>query len=153
MIKQLGEFNLVSYDSKNKKHTEFKYYLLNDELFKQYFGDFFIKKSDEIFDESSNLEVKKAYLIEDRELIVGMIRLFSYHETGFVTLQYAVSPEYRKQGYGTKILKEISNYLFSNGIKCIDLDINKNNIGSIICAENCNYEKYEEKYRIVNKSI
>lgn len=110
--------------------------MLKDDDFRRYFGDFFIKNEDLIFDSSDSFEVGKAYLIIEEDQIIGLIRIFSYHEDGYINLQYAVSPSLRNKNYGTKILKEISHYFLKNGIKCIDLDIDKTNIGSIKCAIN-----------------
>ena len=77
-----------------------------------------------------------------------MIRIFSYHEAGYINLQYAICPSLRNKNYGTKILKEVSHYFLANGIKCIELDIDKTNIGSIKCAINVGFEKENEKYRL-----
>ncbi|MDD3452928.1 MAG: GNAT family N-acetyltransferase [Bacilli bacterium] len=148
MFKKLNDLNLIDYDDDNIKHKKFKNLLLSDLDFRNYFGDFFIKNSDNIFSSSEDLEVNKAYLLMDKDMIVGMIRIFSYHEAGFINLQYAVNPELRNLGYGTKILKEITKYFFENNIKCIDLNIDKNNIGSIKCAKNIGFEIKDEKYRL-----
>lgn len=76
-----------------------------------------------------------------------MIRVFKQTFNGTIDLQYAVAKEYRRSGYGTKILKEISNYFINNiEITCITLDIDKNNIGSIKCATNLGYTQDKEKY-------
>lgn len=148
MDKKIGDFELVSYDNMNVEHVKFKNELTKDQDFKNYFGTFFAKNIDDIFASANELEVNKAFLLLDDEKIIGMIRIFSYHEAGFLNLQYAINPLYRNQKYGTRILKEISNYLFENGVKVIDLNIDKSNIGSIKCATKVGYEQYEEKYRL-----
>lgn len=148
MEKNLDTLSIVSYDDNIQEHRNFKRELLTDEEFKKYFGEMFIKKADDIFTSSNDLEVKKAYLVKDFDEIVGMIRIFSYHESGVVNIQYAVRPSVRKQGYGSRILKEISNFLIQNNITCIEGNIDKNNIGSLKIATSLGYEKEEDKFRL-----
>ena len=150
---KLDSLIISSYDRTNKNHLNFKLGLYNDEMFINYFGQFFLKKIDEIFDNSNELEVNKAYLIEDNENVVGMIRIFKKSFNGVIELQYLVSKNYRNSGYGTKILKEVSNYLIStNDVTCIKLDIDKTNKGSIVCATKVGYNK-EDNYYSVKKSL
>lgn len=149
MEKNIGKLVITSYDTNNNSHREFKNSLINDLEFKKYFGEFFLKRIDDIFTNSDSLEVDKAYIVLENDKIIGMIRIFSYHQLGFLNIQYAVNPEYRNQGYGKKILKEVSNYfLNNNNIKCISLDIDKNNIGSIKCALDAGYIFEENKYKL-----
>lgn len=152
MTIKLDKLILQSYDNKNEQHRNFKYSILRDESFNKFFGQMFIKNSDEYFKETDNLEVKKIYLIQDEENIIGMIRLFDKNNFDIINLQYAVAPEFRNMGYGKKILKEISEY-FKN--YTIDLDINKNNIPSINCAIDSgftNYKQENEEIRYRRKS-
>lgn len=142
MTIKLNELVLQSYDRKNEKHRNFKNSILLDESFIKFFGQMFIKNSDEYFEETANIELKKIYLIQDKEDIVGMIRLFDKNNFNMINLQYAVSPYFRNMGYGKKILKEISEY-FKKYI--INLDINKNNIASINCAEKNGYIEYKKE--------
>lgn len=154
MRENIDRLSIVSYDAKNIKHKEFKKELLKDEEFKKYFGNFFLSRIDDIFTGSNTLEVGKAYLVEEKEEVIGMIRIFSYHEAGFINIQYAVGKEYRNQGYGKELLKEISKYFLNKDIKRISLDIDKNNIGSIKCALDAGYEKENNSYvlRRTNKN-
>ncbi|MBD9085238.1 GNAT family N-acetyltransferase [bacterium] len=148
MEQELNTLKLVSYNDQNMEHRKFKRELLNDTLFQEYFGQMFIKKSDDIFQTTDKIEIKKAYLVEDNGQIVGMIRLFSYHESGVVNIQYAVRPCMRRKGYGTKILREFSDFLIKNNIHCIEGDIDKNNIGSIKIATDLEFRKENDKYRL-----
>lgn len=137
---ELEKFKLVSYDSKNETHRNCKYKFLKDEQFVKFFGQFFIKNSDEYFSDSNELEIKKVYFIEEEEKIIGLVRFFDIKESGIVDLQYAVNPEYRGLGYGNILLKEVTEYLLNNN-KLIRLDIDKNNLNSIKCAIRNNYEE------------
>lgn len=92
--------------------------------------------------------MKKVYFIKDNDQIIGLVRFFSYHELGFVNIQYAVLPDYRRQGYGKKIVKELTNYLMKNyDIKCIEADIDKNNVGSIKTVLSVGYQNENGKYK------
>lgn len=143
---QLDTLVLKSYDSNNNKHTKFKNTLEYDEEFVKYFGNFFIKNINDIFSPSDTLEVNNAYILEDNEEVIGMIRIFNKTFNGVIDLQYAVSRDYRKSGYGKKILKEMSNYFINNkDINCIKLDIDKNNLGSISCATSLGYIKEDRE--------
>lgn len=148
MEKNIGKLVITSYDANNSSHRKFKESLINDLEFKKYFGQFFLKRIDDIFSNSNSLQVDKAYLILENDKIIGMIRIYSYHQLGFLNIQYAVNPQYRNQGYGKKILKEVSNYFLNDNIKCISLDIDKNNIGSIKCALDAGYTFEEDKYKL-----
>lgn len=136
----LSKLKIVSYDSTNEIHRKCKYDFLKDEQFIKFFGQFFVKNSDEYFKNSTELEIKKIYYIVFKEEIIGLIRLFDIRENGMIDLQYAVSPEYRGLGYGNLLLKEVTDYLLKNN-KSIRLDINKNNANSIKCALKNSYEQ------------
>lgn len=57
-----------------------------------------------------------------------------------VSLYYAISKEYRNQGYATKLVEEITNYLIQNNIAdMIILTIDNQNIASITVAEKLNF--------------
>lgn len=148
MRKKIGNLSVVSYDDTLFEHKKLKRDFLRDPLFIEYFGLMFLKKSDEIFTNSDHFELKKIYLIEDVNQLVGLIRFYHYHESGYLTIQYAVHPAFRKQGYGLKILKEISTFLLENHISCIEGEIDKNNIGSIKIATSLGFSFEDGKYRL-----
>ena len=70
------------------------------------------------------------------------------------SLYYIITQEFRGQGYGTILLKEISNYLLQN-IDMIILSIDKTNIASRKIAEKVNfkieYENSEDEEIIYTK--
>jgi len=147
MTLELESLVLKSYDRTNKKHLNFKNGLNYDLLFIKFFGQFFLKNIDEIFVSSIELEINKAYIIEENDDVVGMIRIFKKNFNKEITLQYAVAEDYRNKGYGKKILKEISDYFMTvKDISCIKLDIDKNNLASIDCAEKVGYEFNNDAY-------
>ena len=147
MKKKIGNFDLVSYDPINSEHFNLKLELRNDPNFKKYFGEFFLKNIDDIFAPSNDLEVGKAYVVLEKNQVIGMIRIFSCHSAGYMEIQYAIRPILRNQGYGSKVLKELTQYFLDNEMVCISLDIDKNNVASIKCALNNGYAFEDNKYR------
>lgn len=88
------------------------------------------------------------YWVTDENNIIGLVRIFSYHQLGYVNIQYAVLPDYRNLGYGKRILQEFSNYLMmQENIVCVEGEIDKSNIGSIKVATQIGYEQENNKYR------
>lgn len=151
MNEQIGTLKIVNYDHKNIEHIRSKRELENDQSMKDYFGEFFIRNIESIFEnaDESTLEIKKGYFVQDEDHIIGFIRVFSKHLCGRLELQYGVLPQFRKQGYGTKILKEMKEYIYNHydDVSYIDLDIDKQNIGSQKCAEEAGFNKENNKYR------
>lgn len=128
-----------------------KYLLLADQEFKKYFGEFFIKNEEQYFETTNDVQIKKVFWVcdtENNDEIVGMVRIYSYHEAGYISIQYAVLPDYRKQGYGKLILKELSEFLLQNkDIRCIEGDIDKTNLGSIKVATSLGFKEENGKYK------
>ena len=147
MEKTIENFKLVSYDKKNDEHYQLISALKHDPLFNKYFGPFFMKKMDDILISSDELEIGKIYIVEEHNITIGIVRLYAYHEAGFIELQIAVKPSLRNHNYGSRIIKELTTYLFNNGIKCVSLDIDKRNIASIKCALNNGFKLENDKYR------
>ena len=148
MQQKLENLTLVSYDDENIEHRRFKRQLLNDEEFKQQFGDMFIKKADEIFQESEKIELKKAYLLLNENDVVGMIRIFNYHESGMIMFQYAVRPKYRNQGYSQMIIKEFTDFLLENNISCVKVEINDDDIGNIEYITSLGFKEDQKIYKL-----
>ena len=148
MEQKLETLTMISFDSNNIMHHKAKREFLLDSDFRKYFGEMFLKNEEEYFANSNGIELKKIYFIQDENQIIGLIRFFSYHELGFVNIQYAVLPDFRKQGYGKKIVREITHYLMNNGsIKCIETDIDKSNIESIKTVLSAGYQNENGKYK------
>lgn len=63
MEQKLETLKLISFDKNNLEHNVAKRKLLNDDEFKKYFGEFFIKDADNYFNNSDKIELKKVYLI------------------------------------------------------------------------------------------
>lgn len=148
MEQKLETLSMISFDNDNIMHNKVKREFLFDSDFRKYFGEMFLKDEEKYFKNSDHIELKKVYFIKDNDQIIGLVRFFSYHELGFVNIQYAVLPDYRRQGYGKKIVKELTNYLMKNyDIKCIEADIDKNNVGSIKTVLSVGYQNENGKYK------
>lgn len=146
MVIKLQKFDLIRYDE--QKHKK-----LNEE-FKS--GD---SLSEYIHQISERLESSKyndktiyqsAFVVECNEIPIGYLYI-SNKINDEVFLEYSILKEYRKKGYGSELLNEITNYLFECcNIKNIRLDIDPSNKNSILLASNCGYYFDEEEYETRN---
>lgn len=137
---------ITEYCSNDKEKYHFIKDVSEDKLIKKYVSN----NMDEWLEDSEGLDkiyVGPAYIIEDKEKLVGFIRLSSLNKDGVLDLHYATHPVYRKQNYGTKILLEVSKYIFKNilSINKIELHIKEINIGSIKCAKKAKF-KFDREY-------
>ncbi|GIW67060.1 MAG: hypothetical protein KatS3mg096_561 [Candidatus Parcubacteria bacterium] len=69
------------------------------------------------------------YLIKFRKQIVGLVHLFLKKSSADLFLIY-ILPEFRKQGFGTSVLKKIFKKLKNKNIKKLKIEIYKNNKAS-----------------------
>lgn len=53
----------------------------------------------------------------------------------------AVLPEYRREGFGSLILSELTKKAVENGCFEINLEVNENNLGAVLLYEKCGFEK------------
>lgn len=90
---------------------------------------------------SQELKIGPAYIIADDRKLVGLIRLAFMDSNGILNLHYAVHPSYRREHYGTKILREVPDYLLKNftDINTIELYIKEINQNSRKCASNAGF--------------
>lgn len=131
---QLESFNLKKFDSNNVKQKEFMKTMFSNE-------------SDEIYSylgHMDKLEDENAYLVYNNE--DHMIGYFSMSQPVInqmnllsTSLYYAIHPFFRRQGYATKFLQEISEALLEQ-VDMIVLMIDQKNIASIQVAKNAHYQ-------------
>ena len=89
---------------------------------------------------------QSAFVVEEEQIPIGYLYISNVSRDE-VFLEYGVLKNFRKKGYATRIIKEISDYLFENyNIKNIRLDIDPSNIGSIATAKSCGFYLDEEEY-------
>ena len=135
---KLKTLNITTFNEFDKRKIRFVSDIKEDPLVKYFVS----KRIDAYFEESKDdeeLVINNAYIITDNKKPVGFIRLARLNHIGELELHYGVSPNFRKKGYGTKILEEVGDYLLKRDVNKIKLDIKENNKGSIRCAEKANY--------------
>ncbi len=133
----LETLSILNYDKSDKQY-KFAQELSNDEMISRYVPcnvKAFILGSQE----DDDLRVSSAYIIADKNKLIGFIHIFSSFNKLY-TLNYGVHPNYRNQGYGTKILKEVSDYTLSEKNKGVRISISKTNEYSIKAALAAGYE-------------
>lgn len=157
MVIRTENFEIYGYDPNDKDQRHLKYVLDNDESFRGYVT----KKIDERLKESQNsleggLQFNSSYLIKYKDEFVGYIRLESLDWAGNLNIQCAVSPEFRNQKLGSKILEEISNYILENmeEVKKLRGVIEKNNYASKAMATKVGFieENRDNEHIIVSKT-
>ena len=137
---KLKTLNITTFNEFDKRKIRFVSDIKEDPLVKYFVS----KRIDAYFEESKDdeeLVINNAYIITDNKKPVGFIRLARLNHIGELELHYGVSPNFRKKGYGTKILEEVGDYLLKRDVNKIKLDIKENNKGSIRCAEKANYRE------------
>ena len=136
---KLKSLNIASYNELDKRQIRFVKEIKSDPLITYYVT----RQIDKYLDESKendDLMIDAAYIITDKKKPVGFVRLARLNEVGTLELHYGVHPDCRRQGYGSKILLEVGDYLLNQReYKKIKLDIKENNKGSIKCAIDAKY--------------
>lgn len=140
----IGNLMITSFCSSNAEHIKFKHNLKQDDLIYEFVSTTIEDDLKEV--QTNSLQLEQSYIIQDQDKLVGYIcikDLIEEHKT--VELRYAVHQEFRKLGYGRKILEECKNYLFTlDDIDSIELHIRKDNYPSINCAEKAKYKRIGE---------
>lgn len=138
MFLKLNKLALNNFDPSDKRNIKLYKDLENDQLI----NIFVSNKIGEQLKESSNckrLSIGNTYVVSDDRKLVGFIRLNDYNDNE-MELHYGVNPNYRKLGYGSKILLEVSDYLFKHtDVTNVKLVIRKVNNASIKCATNAGF--------------
>jgi len=142
---KLETLNLVRYNP--DKHKYLKEEFKSGNSYSSYI--YSIEDRLELSKNNNNNIFHSAFVIEDNTNPIGYLYISSLKKD-IVFLEYAILKDYRKMGYGSKIVNEISNYLFiNNNIKSIKLDIDPGNKYSIALALSCgftlDYEEYESR--------
>ena len=137
---QLRTFNL-------QKINEIEHYVLIKSLsrdpgvMKYIAKDFsaWVKKQQSVDDKK--IEIGKSYVIEKDGKYVGIIGSLNFSSDGILELWCAIQNNLRGNGYGEKVLAEITPYLIEHveGLNDINLKIDVKNKGSQIVAERNGY--------------
>ena len=140
---KLNSLYLTSFDSNDKRKLRFIKNVCEDPLVRN-FVSFNMKENFELANlyDNDDLNIGPAYIVGDEKKLVGFIRMARISDSGLVDLHYGVNPEYRNQGYGSRILLEVGDYILKNvkEAKKIKLDIREINSRIVMCAEKANYK-------------
>lgn len=131
MVYPGGSFELVVFDQENQNHRSFLETLsLGNE-------EGFVKQIPERLHRSSyqnNSFFERAYLVSFHDELIGYLYLGGLKRDS-VYLEYLIVPSKRKKGYASKLLEEISDYLFSTyPVEKVLLDIDQGNYPSMKTA-------------------
>lgn len=141
---KLKTLSITTYDKNNKKKYRFVKEMAEDPLIFQLVSN---KLDHELMKSCDDEEVLigSSYIVCDQKKLIGYLKLADLEMSGILTIHYAVHPDYRHQGYGTKILTEVASYALHNisKVNTIQLNINKINDKSIACAKKAGYIKQD----------
>jgi len=146
MIINLETLNLLKYNEikNNYLKEEFK----NGSSFSEYVHKVFERL--ELSKNNDKTIYQSAFVVEEKQIPIGYLYI-SNMSNDEVFLEYSVLKEYRRQGYGKRIVDEVTNYLFENyNIKSVKLDIDPSNKNSIFVANSCGFSLDEEEYETRN---
>lgn len=134
------------------KYNE-KYESIKEELEKGISASKYIHQIKERL-EKSNKEDKtiynNAFIVLEQNNPIGYLFISSMINDE-VFIEYSILKEYRRKGYGKKLVNEISDYLFeNNNIKSIILDIDPSNKNSMLLASSCGFFFDEDDYESRN---
>ena len=99
------------------------------------------KIKDRLLSSMNNKNIfNNAFIVMDKNTPIGYLFIFD-KKNDDIYIEYAICKNMRNNGYATRLVNEITNYLCINyNIKSIKLNIDQSNIASIKVAEKCGYE-------------
>jgi len=135
---KLPNFQLISLHQCAKSDFASLNRLYRDELFQNFFGKMHVESvnySDSIFNHT--------FVVKDGGQFLGYLSIshrIVREDVMATTIYYGISPEYRHQGLGSKLVKEVSDYLLSRGdINTVIMNIDAENIYSQKVAKNADF--------------
>ena len=149
---KLRTLSIMTCDFNKKKHYRFIKDMKEDQLIRKFVPNE-IEKELSLSKEDRQIEIGSSYIVVEDKKLIGYIRFKELNESGILTLNYGVHPDLRRKGYGTKILKEVSDYTFKSidNVDEIKLYIRSINKGSIKCALNANF--YQQNNGLVEEPL
>lgn len=143
---QLNNFAIINYNPEDIRHIEF-----TKDMKEANEKDHFLYSCiDKIIAQSAtteNLHIGYGYMVTDEDKIVGYIRPARKVNINTLELDMGVNPKYRHQGYGSRILVEVSDFFLKfSDIKCLKLSIDISNEYSLKCAKKAGYVEVEDHY-------
>lgn len=113
-----------------------------------------LKEYDEFWNEKTLIdefqnENSEYFVLIDREKIIGFAGLwFNIDEAHIMNI--AVKKEYRKNGFGTKLLEFLIVKAKEKNKICITLEVSDNNFSAILLYEKFNFEKIGTRKKYYN---
>lgn len=149
----LKDLTITSYDSSDIDKVRFTKEFKNDNLVKNYLYkdvDEFIKKSENYPD----LHMGCGYIVKDDKDLIGYIKASRGFNLFTLDVDYGIHPAFRYKGYGTKLLKESSDYFFENieNLHNIRLSIFFGNDFSLKCATKAGFIEVKEENQTMYKT-
>lgn len=150
---KLKTLKIEKIDYSNKEHYEFLQQMTNEENM-NYLWDISNK------DYSINQNERNYLVYNEHEEKIGYVNISEPTEAKYgntSSIYYAITEKSRCKGYGSKIVKEISEFLFEiKEIDCIIAEVDKENTGSYIALTKAGFEivyKSDEDYIFMLKTI
>ena len=141
---KLNSLYICNYDPDDIRKFNFLKDIFEDELIKSYLGK---HVCGEIADSKNDVRIilDHSYIISNQRNHIGFISLPDLRE-GILTLEYGVHPAFRHKGYGTKILKEVSDYFLEerNFVEKVELCIDSENIYSQKAALSAGFKQLND---------
>ena len=83
----------------------------------------------------------KSYVVKKDKQNIGVVGTLNLSSVGELEIWYAIDKDLRGEGYGEKVLAEVTPYLIENvsNLEDIELRIKKKNLASKKIAENNGY--------------
>ena len=136
---KLNSLTVTDYDFSDTKKVRFVHEMTYDKAIREYVSwniDKIIMRPHY----TNGIENSCGYIVKSHDNLVGFFRPFVFFDTD-IGLDYAIHPNFRGQGYGTRLLVEVSDYFFERNIKRVALRINNSNTSSIIAAKKAGFEE------------
>lgn len=144
---QLETLSLYIIDKKNKLDLEFVKKLFHNEDIKKWVHGI----SNVLNDNINGDFFGHGFIIKDGETYIGYVGIGEYYsDEKCVYLRYGIDKEVVGNGYGKKILSEITEYTFLNypDVEKIKLKIDRANIPSLKTANSCGYKWLSDDFYI-----
>ena len=127
---KLNSLYICNYDPDDINKFNFLKTIHEDELIGHYLGRYVCADIANSKDDK-RIILDHSYIISNQRNLVGFISIPELRE-GILTLEYGVHPDFRHKGYGTKILKEVSDYFLEerNFVESVELCIDSENVYS-----------------------
>lgn len=136
---RLRTFNLEKIDK--IKHYDLLMKLSRDESVQEYISHNFIRFIDKYQSEDEKIAPNKSYVVKKDKQNIGVVGTLNLSSVGELEIWYAIDKDLRGEGYGEKVLAEVTPYLIENvsNLEDIELRIKKKNLASKKIAENNGY--------------